>query len=136
MGYRPPQYRRGLKQEDEVEKNKKEIDFKFMELANKNSIEKSKKKSIIKIGKKLSKNLTEEEQKALVDLLDNAPENMKKLWNKYSDKFNLYDRNSEKNSYNSLTKRIKINGKFLMRSSAKKPFERLVREIDIILTIL
>lgn len=115
--------------EDEVEKNKKEIDFKFMELANKNSIEKSKEKSIIKIGKKLSKNLTEEEQKALVDLLDNAPENMKKLWNKYSDKFNLYDRNSEKNSYNPLTKRIKINGKFLMGSSAKKPFERLVHEI-------
>ena len=115
--------------EDEVEKNKKEIDFKFMELANKNSIEKSKEKSIIKIGKKLSKNLTEEEQKALVDVLNNAPENMKKLWNKYSDKFNLYDRNSEKNSYNPLTKRIKINGKFLMGSSAKKPFERLVHEI-------
>jgi hypothetical protein len=61
--------------------------------------------------------------------LDNAPENMKKLWNKYSDKFNLYDRNSEKNSYNPLTKRIKINGKFLMGSSSKKPFERLVYEI-------
>lgn len=100
-----------------------------MKLANKNSIEKSKEKSIIKIGKKLAKNLTEEEQKALVDLLDNAPENMKKLWNKYSDKFNLYDRNSEKNSYNPLTKRIKINGKFLMGSSVKKPFERLVHKI-------
>lgn len=115
--------------ENEVEKNKKEIDFKFMELSNKNSIEKNQEKGIIKIGKKLSKNLTEEEHKALVDVLKNAPENMKKLWNKYSDKFNLYDRNSEKNSYNPLTKRIKINGKFLMGSSAKKPFERLVHEI-------
>lgn len=113
--------------EDEVEKNKKEIDFKFMELANKNSIEKSKEKSIIKIGKKLSKNLTEEEQKALVDVLNNAPENMKKLWNKYSDKFNLYDRNSEINMYNPLTKRIVVNS--LSGNNSKKPFERLIHEI-------
>lgn len=115
--------------EDKVEKKKKEIDFRFMELANKNSIEKSRKKSIIKIGKKLSKQLTEEEQKILAELLDNAPENMKKLWNKYSDKFNLYARDSEKNSYNPLTKRIKINDEFLLGSSVKKPFERLVHEI-------